>query len=159
MREVDRQVRDRASLVVRMYSMALAGAFGLLLFFPFPLSRAGGAILVMALLYMVLKVRATTRRNCHKPGADQSDAASETLTKVAAQIELCQSVFYNLPFLVGANLFFMGLPGPGSEEGKARLNCLFLAATVMVFTASYFLNQKILTRRLVQLRRKLESVT
>ena len=34
-------------------------------------------------------------------------------------------------------LFWMGLPGPGSVEQKAALDCVFLAASVLVFTAIY----------------------
>jgi hypothetical protein len=80
------------------------------------------------------------------------------LGKVDAQIRLIESLIHNLPFLVGANLFFMGLPGPGSAEAKAWLDCGFLLGTVLLFGGLYVANQEIVRRELLPLRWELERV-
>jgi hypothetical protein len=91
------------------------------------------------------------------PNCLQHHDPSCGLGKVNDQIKLIQSLIFNLPFLVGANLFFMGLPGTGSAEAKAWLDCFFLLGTVIVFSGLYFANQQALRKQLLPLRHELEA--
>ena len=89
----------------------------------------------------------------------ERDLLIADLTKVDRQINLIQSLIYNLPFVVGVNVFFMGLPGTGSAESKAWMNCYFLAGTVILFIGSYYVNQQTVRKELLPLRRELEAVS
>ncbi len=90
-------------------------------------------------------------------GLEHEYASLVGLGKVDAQIRLIQSLIYNLPFVAGANLFFMGLPGTGSPEAKAWLDCFFLLGTVIVFSGLYFANQQAVRKQLLPLRQELEA--
>ena len=57
---------------------------------------------------------------------------------------------------MGANLFWMGLPLTENPEIKALLDCFFLAATILVFSAFYAANQRTLRTRLIPLQQELE---
>src|SRR4051794_31895138 len=87
-------------------------------------------------------------RGQHEPGEEQIPL---DLGKVDAQIRLIQSVLYNVPFAVGANLFWMGLPGTGSPVTKAWLDCYFLLGTVVLFSGFYILNQQTVRKQLLPL--------
>ena len=153
---LDQEIRKRASLVRFGYSLALAGAILLYRFFPFPLSRAGSVILIIALANMIWKVHAASRAGFQSKLEPNEESLACHLSKVDAQIGLIQSVVHNLPFVVGANLFFMGLPGTGSAERKAWLDCFFLLGTVIVFSSFYFVNQRAVRKQLLPLREELE---
>ena len=152
---LDREIRQRAFLANLGYSLGMVGAVMLCLFFPFPLSRVGSTVLMIALGYMLWKVHEASHAD-HQPRRGQTpDALLEGFGKVDAQIKLIESMIYNLPFMVGANLFFIGLPGTGSAESKAWLDCFFLLGTILVFGGCYFANQQIVRRQLLPLRREL----
>ena|SRR5947209_7665558 len=156
---LDQQIRRRASLVRFGYSLALAGAVLLWVFFPFPLSRAGSAILIIALLNMIWKVHAASRVTLDAGVESPPEALFGHLSKLDAQIGLIQSMIHNLPYVVGANVFFMGLPGTGSAEQKAWLDCFFLLGTVIVFSGFYCVNQQTVRKHLLPLRTELERCT
>ena len=151
---LDRQIRRRAALVGFGYSFGLLGAITLYLFFPFQLSRIGSVLLMIALAHMICKVCAASR---DARRAEPDNPLLKDLSKLDAQIRLIQSAIYNLPFVVGANLFFMGLPGTGSAESKAWLDCCFLLGTVIIFSAFYVLNQQTVRKELLPLRQELEA--
>ena len=144
-------------LVTFGYSLAIAGAIGLYIFFPFQLSRVGSVVLIVALAHMIWEVYQAGRN----PLLMDKSAGHPLLCdlgRVEAQIRLVQSLIYNLPFLAGANLFFMGLPGTGSAESKAWLDCYFLLGTTILFAGSYFANQQTLRKELLPLRQELEML-
>src|SRR5205823_4060009 len=124
---------------------------------PFPLCRAGSVILSIALTHMIWKVYEASRAARHGNTEPADNPRLIDLGKIDAQIRLIQSVIYNLPFVVGANLFMMGLPGPGSREGKAWLDCFFLLGTVTLFGAFYIANQRTVQKQLLPLRQHLET--
>src|SRR2546425_3201727 len=133
----EQQIRKRDLLVTIGYLLALAGAVILYAYFPFELSRVGSVILVIALGHMIWKVYDARRHGFQEMVLDRNVLPADELTRIEAQIRLIQGLIYNLPFLAGANLFFMGLPGTGSAEGKAWLDFYFLLATAIAFRALY----------------------
>src|ERR1044071_8914007 len=108
---LDEQIQQRDLRVTLGYSLGLAGSIALYLYFPFPMSRIGSVVLMVALAHMIWQVYAARR---DAPPTEPSEPCP-ALAQLDAQIRLVQSMIYNLPFVVGANLFFMGLPGTGSE--------------------------------------------
>jgi len=154
---LDQQIRRRTALVTIGYSLGFAGAIALYVFFPFQLSRAGSVVLIVALAHMIWKVY-EAGRGPRLPDMNTHNPLVCDLSKVEAQIRLVQSVIHNLPFLVGANLFFMGLPGTGSAESKAWLDCYFLFGTTILFAAFYIANQRMVRKELLPLRQELENL-
>jgi len=154
---LDQQIRRRASFVTAGYSVALVGGVALFVFFPFQLSRVGSVVLIVSLAQMIWKVREASRGGLHSEGAERDQLPLGGLVKLDAQIRLVQSLIYNLPFVAGANLFFMGLPGTGSPVAKAWLDCYFLLGTVLLFSAVYWANQQALRKQLLPLRQELEA--
>src|SRR5438034_126479 len=153
--KLDEQIQRRTLLAILGYAMALGGAVVLYLWFPFSLSRIGSAILIIALAHMIWKVYQASRPAQLPEPAYGHHPMLEQLNKVEAQIRLIQSLIFNLPFLVGANLFFMGLPGTGSAESKALQDCFFLFASIVLFSLCYFTNQLAARRALLPLRQEL----
>jgi hypothetical protein len=151
---LERQIQRRVFLGSMGYALGLVGAIGLLWFFPFNLSRIGSVVLIVSLANMLWKVRDASRQPVRRADAGRNPLVG-TLNRVDAQIRLIQSLIFNVPFLAGANVFFMGLPGPGPAEHKAVLDCLFLLGTVMVFSGCYVLNQRAVRQELLPLRREL----
>jgi hypothetical protein len=151
---LDQEIRRRDCLVTCVYGSAALMAVALVAFFPFDLSRIGGVVLVVAFAYMVWRFHAAKR--VPQGHAPVTGPWWNELTKVDGQIELCRSALVNLPFVVGANLFWMGLPGTGTELANAEGDCIFLTATVLAFIALYLLNQQTATKRLLPLRKELE---
>jgi hypothetical protein len=158
LRDLDRQISKRSSLVTRAYSAALLMAVALCWFFPFPISRVGSVVLTVALAYMIGKFREAGRSAWVSGSSAVTPPLQWELAKIDAQVRLLRSAIYYLPFVVGINLFWTGLPGPGTSEQKALLDCIFLAATVMIFTGVYLLNQRTVRRELLPLRMELESM-
>jgi len=156
---LDQQIRARAALAIAGYSLGAAGVTILHLWSPFGLNRIGSFILLVALVHMIWKVYAASREALGRRREQTEDPLLSNLAKVDAQIRLIQSLIHNLPFLVGANLFFIGLPGPGSAEAKAWLDCAFLLGTVLLLSGSYVANQQIIRKELLPLRRELERVS
>jgi hypothetical protein len=135
----------------------LLAAAALYWFFPFPVSRAGSVVLMAALAYMIGKCREPGRSAQATSSPPLATSLRQELAGLDAQIALLQSAIYHVPFLTGANLFWMGLPGLGTSEEKALLDCVFLVATVLIFTGVFLLNQRTVRRRLLPLRTELES--
>ena len=158
LRSLDRQTSQRSLFVTCGYSTALLMAFALYWFFPFPLSRTGSVVLMVALPYMMGRYRETKRVTDMMGSTSVTASLRCELMKLDAQIRLLPSAIYYLPFVVGANLFWMGLPGPGTKEQKAFLDCGFLAGTVVIFASVYLLNQRIVRRQLIPLRKELASM-
>jgi hypothetical protein len=154
---LDQQIRKRAALATFGYSTGIAGSIGLYVLFSFPLCRVGSVILIIALTQMIWKVYEAGRETRPWKTERAKDPLLGEIGKVEAQIRLIQSLIYNLPFVVGANLFFMGLPGTGSAESKAWLDCFFLLGTVIVFGGCYFANQQTVRNQLVPLRQHLKT--
>ena len=67
-------------------------------------------------------------------------------------------MLFNVPFFVGANLFWMGLPGTGTVLEKAVLDFIFLGSTMIVFAASYIFNQRLIRKELIPLRDELKAL-
>jgi hypothetical protein len=155
---LDQQIKRRASLVTSFYSAALLIVAVLYCSTPFPLSRAGSVVLFVAFAYMIGRSHTARRATPMTRDARRPDYLKAEVNKIDAQISLFRSVVYHLPFVVGANLFWMGLPGTGTPEGKALLDCVFLAATVVVFATTYVMNQRTVKRQLLPLRQELESL-
>jgi len=154
---LDQQIRRRAAFATAGYSAALAGGIGLFVFFPFELSRVGSVVIIVSLAQMIWKVREASRGGFPLEGVERDDPSLGGLGKLDAQIRLVQSLIYNLPFVAGANLFFMGLPGTGSPVAKAWLDCYFLLGTVMLFGGVYWANQQAARKQLLPLRQELEA--
>jgi len=154
---LDHQIRRRTLFAVAGYTLGAAGVILLFRSSPFVLNRIGSAVLLIAFVHMLSKVLAASRDSLLPRCQPREDALLHHLQKVDAQIQLLQSLIYNLPFLVGANLFFIGLPGTGSPETKAWLDCLFLLATVLLLAASYAANQRLIRKDLLPLRKELEK--
>jgi hypothetical protein len=81
--------------------------------FPSFMCRAGSAVLFVGLMRMIWQNRKNPPR---------------------------QSPLYYVPFLVGTNLIWMGLPLPVDVMTKAWADCLFLAATVALLGGLYAYN-------------------
>ena len=107
---------------------------------------------MIALAHMIWKVY-----EAGAPAEADTDSWLAQLRKVEAQIRLIQSLIYNLPFVVGTNLFFMGLPGTGSAESKAWLDCYFLLGSVAFLFGCYFANQRTVRQELLPLRQELQK--
>ena len=153
-----RRIRRQGLQAAVGYSLALAGVLALYLFFPFTLCRVGSVVLMIALAQMLSKLYQANRASAGPGGGGAADRLLKELSRVEAQLRLRQSAIYNLPYLVGVNLFFMGLPGTGSIEVKAWLDCFFLAGTVLVFSGCYLANQLTLRREFLPLLGELRAV-
>jgi hypothetical protein len=81
--------------------------------FPSFMCRAGRAVLFVGLIRMIWQSRHDTAR---------------------------YSLLFYLPFLVGTNLIWMGLPLPVDTMTKAWADCLFLASTVILLSALHAYN-------------------
>ena len=158
LRGLDQHRSKRGLLLTCFYSAALLTVIAFYWFFPFPISRTGSVVLMLALPYMIWKFREPGRIAARMDSTPAGGAPSWELAKIDSQIRLFQSAIYYLPFVAGANLFWMGLPGPGTREQKALLDCGFLAATVLIFASVYLLKQRTVRRQLIPLRMELESV-
>jgi hypothetical protein len=154
---LDERVRKSASVVIFGYSAGIAGALLLYAFFPFGLSRIGSAIIIIALAHMIWNVHQASGEAVRRSRPPIEDSLLEKLGMVEAQIRLVQSVLHNVPFVVGTNLFWMGLPGTGSAESKAWQDCWFLLATVILFSSFYIVNQQTVRKELLPLRQELAS--
>lgn len=152
---LDEQIRRRAARACLGYAAGMTGAVGLYFYLPFSLCRIASLILVIGLAHMIWKVYEASRGAFLRRVKPPEDPLLGQILKVDAQVRLIQSAIHNLPFLVGANLFLMGLPGPGSAEGKAWLDCFFLLATVLVFSGLYLANQQTVRKQLLPLRQEL----
>jgi hypothetical protein len=152
---LDQEIRKRASLATFGYSFAIVAVIALYIFFPFKLSRVGSVVMIVALAHMIWKVYDASRERNWR---EDEEVSGGDIGKVDAQIHLIQSMLFNLPFLVGANLFWMGLPGTGSPVTKAWMDCWFLAGTVVIFGAFYLANQQTVRRELLPLRAELAAV-
>src|SRR2546423_12633611 len=153
---LDEQICRQVSVGIFGYALALLAAVTLYCCFPFPLSRVGSVILIIALAQMIWKVYDASRTPVSPETELPDNPLLAHLAKLDAQIRLIESLIYNLPFVVGANLFFMGLPGTGSAERKAWLDCVFLLGTVLIFAICYWRNQQTLRKGLLPLRDQLE---
>jgi len=143
---LDRQLRRKILLGVISYSLALAAALAFYFVFPFPLSRAGSVVMAIGFAHMlgrVARVGVKTR------------ASRQLSCRIDAQLALVSSTTYNLPLLVGANVFLIGLPGTGSALGKAWFDCWFLLGSVTVLAGLYLFNQRTICRELVSARQEL----
>ncbi len=154
---LDEETRARISRATFGYSLGLAGAVALYLLRPSSLSRVGSVILIIALIQMIWKVQQARRAGRLSNKTDPDPSGLAELTRLDVQINLVQSMIFNLPFVVGANLFFMGLADTGQAETKAWLDCVFLLATVVLFGILYALNQRTVRQRLLPIRRELEG--
>ncbi len=139
------RVARRDLVFLWLYWAAFPGALVFVLT-PFPLSRIGGILLLFALTNVMAKLNGLRRRT--KQARAVRDGA---LLVIAHRIESQRSAFYNLPFLVGANLVFMGLPMTENPVTEAWYDCLFLAVSVMLMAACYMFNQAVVRRELLPL--------
>ena len=118
--------RDRWIVVVYIFGAAVALAAA---WFPSFLCRAGSAVLLVGLIHMIWQ-----RHSARRQG-------------VEAQNKLRRSVLYYVPFLVGANLLWMGLPFPVEAMAKAWSNFAFLGGSVLSLAGTYIYNLRTLGAR------------
>src|SRR3989442_341946 len=125
---LNRQLRRRALLGIIGYSVGLAGALALCFAVPFELSRVGSVVMGIGFAHMLGKIcRAGMRIGENQESElvpsgfarQPAGERKEMCCRIDAQLDLISSTTYNLPLLVGANVFLIGLPGTGSAEGKA----------------------------------------
>lgn len=151
----EQHIRKRDLLGKSAYTLSLVTLMSPISL-PSDLSRVGVVVMIVSMAYMISKLRAARPKNLPMPTVFAGDYLRAELERVNAQIALAQSAFYHLPFLVGANLFLMGLPYTENPVTKAVLDCLFLGATFLVFLILYLANQQMLRRQLLPLQRELE---
>jgi hypothetical protein len=156
--QFDLEINQRHGRVTASYSAAMLMGIGLFWFCPFHLSRVGSLVMVLGLAYMIRKVREAKAGGSVLAGSRSAEDAARAMGTINAQIDLLQSAFYNLPFVVGANLFLMGLPGTGAPDKKALLDCGFLAATILVFGLSYVINQQSVKEKIIPLGQELNRL-
>ena len=152
--QIEARVAKRDAVVTSVYSSLCLAAVALFVLFPFPLSRVGSVVLVVGFGYMVWRCK------CAPDGERRARCPSyvNKLANLARQIEFAQTMLYNVPFFVGANLFWMGLPGTGTILEKAVQDFAFLGGTLLLFAASYLFNQHLIRKELIPLREELEQL-
>jgi hypothetical protein len=151
LQQIEQWSTKRDAAVTGVYGSLFIAGFALLVLFPFPLSRVGSVVMILGFIYMVWRCKAA-------PRPDARGGLADKLFLVEKQIEFAQSVLYNIPFFVGANLFWMGLPGTGTALQKAVQDFVFLGGTLLVLTASYAFNQRLIRKRLIPLRNELRRL-
>jgi hypothetical protein len=154
---VEQRLARRDALVTSIYGTLFLAAIALLVLFPFPLSRVGSVVMIVGFGHMVWRCRTAPRLRC-PPAENDSVDFPRRLARIQAQIHFAQSMLYNVPFFVGANLFWMGLPGTGTILEKAIQDFAFLGATLLLFAGSYLFNQQLIRRELTPLRDELERL-
>ena len=152
LQEIERGIARRDSLLKIIYGSLFLAAVLLFVLFPFPLSRVGSVVMVIGFGFMIWR--------CKRGAAVAASAPSvrRDLALVEEQIAFAQSMLFNVPFFVGANLFWMGLPGTGDGLGKALQDFAFLGGTLIVFALSYALNQQWIRKQLIPLREELSKI-
>jgi hypothetical protein len=150
--EIERSLSKRDAAIISVYSTLFAATVVLFIVFPFPLSRVGSVVLLIGFAYMIWRCLLA-----RKAGHGAS-ACENQIERLDGQIQFAQSMLFNVPFLVGANLFWMGLPGTGTAIEKAALDFVFLAGSIVVFGASYMLNQRAVRRELLPIRDELKRI-
>ena len=158
LQQFDREINQRDGRVTASYSAAMLIVIVLFWFCPFHLSRVGSLVMVLALAYMIRKIREAKAGGSVLEGSRSAEDAARAMGTINAQIDRLQSAFYNLPFVVGANLFLMGLPGMGAPDKKALLDCGFLAATILIFGLSYVINQQSVREKIIPLGQELKRL-
>jgi hypothetical protein len=156
LRDVECRTMRRDGIMATVYGFLFLAAIALLILFPFPLSRVGSVVLIVGFSYMIWRGKRVAVRQVATSG-DTLDPRKKLLL-VDHQIELAQSMLFNVPFFVGANLFWMGLPGTGTVLEKAVLDFIFLGSTMIVFAASYIFNQRLIRKELIPLRDELKAL-
>ena len=151
--QIDRTLSKRDAAIVSVYSTLLAATVVLFVVFPFPLSRVGSVVLLIGFTYMIWRCL-----RARKAGRHVSTWGNQ-LERLDGQIQFAQSMLFNVPFLVGANLFWMGLPGTGTPIEKAAMDFVFLAGSVLIFAGSYILTQRAIRRELLPLRDELKRIS
>jgi hypothetical protein len=157
LREVEIRTARRDGVVAMVYGFLFFAAIALLVLFPFPLSRVGSVVLIVGFGYMIWRCKHVAARQRMSGTGDLLDVGQK-LDLVDRQIELAQSMLFNVPFFVGANLFWMGLPGTGTVLEKAVLDFIFLGGTLSVFAASYVFNQRLIRKEMIPLRNQLKAL-
>lgn len=150
--QIDRTLFKRDAAIVSVYSSLLAATILLFIVFPFPLSRVGSVVLLIGFAYMIWRCLLARKPRRH------TSTWENQLERLDGQIQFAQSMLFNVPFLVGANLFWMGLPGTGTPFEKAALDFIFLAGSVLVFAVSYVLTQRAIRREILPLRDELKRI-
>src|SRR5687767_7443609 len=107
--------RHRWLMGAYMFGVLLAIAAA---WIPSFLCRAGGVVLFVGLMHMILRRQAAFRKGVEK-----------------------ESLLHYAPFLVGTNLIWMGLPWPVDAMSKAWADCLFLAGSVALLSGLSIYNE------------------
>lgn len=155
--ELAAKLNRRDSLVSSVYGFLLLTAAAMVVLFPFPLSRIGSVLLCAGFLYALCRFRQARGRAAVATRDVPEHLINERL-RLARQIELARSVLLNVPVFVGANLFWMGLPGTSTAFEKAVLDLFFLAGSTIIFCASYLWSQQTIRKHLLPLKRDVERV-
>ncbi|HXH05294.1 MAG TPA: hypothetical protein VNI83_01770 [Vicinamibacterales bacterium] len=137
-------------------ALVLVVAFGGgLVLAPTPLARAGAAVMAAAAL-LVIGVLAAIRVQYPRPPADAplADFCRRELAHVDAQIRWMRRVawWYLAPLLVGMNVFVW------ATSRTPAAAAVYLAGSLGLAAAVYRLNQRVVERELVPLRRDLERI-
>ena len=152
LQQIEARLAKRDAIVTSVYSILCLAAVALFVLFPFALSRAGSVVLIVGFGYMVWRCKCAPGREAAR------GTLVEKLAIVNRQIEFAQTVIYNIPFFVGANLFWMGLPGTGTTLEKAVQDFVFLGGTSLLFAASCLFNQHLIRKELMPLRDELQRL-
>jgi hypothetical protein len=157
LQQIEARLAKRDAMVTQVYGSLCLAAVALFVLFPFPISRVGSFVLVVGFSYMVWRCK---RAPARPPAADNSALPPlvDKLASLERQIEFAQTMLYNVPFFVGANLFWMGLPGTGTVLEKAVQDFVFLGGTLLLFAASYLFNQHLIRKELMPLREELQRL-
>lgn len=134
--QLSRDIGRRDFALTQCYVVGIFVA-AMLMSIPLHLVRTGAVVMLVSLLAMLHRICLTHQQ--HEP-----------IAGIRARLSLNRSLIHNLPFLVGANLAFMGLPVTPLPLFKATLDCLFLAGTVTLFLLAYLINQLAFNRRVAR---------
>ena len=132
--ELDRVVRQRDRWLMRCYWGGLALAIACF-FLPTRLSQMGSVLLMIGFTHMMVRLYCAHRQ----------EAQWELwLTGAHPRLALIESLLFNLPLLVGANLVFMGIPLGSDRLLEAILDCVFLGLTVLLLSLGHWWNLRVL---------------
>jgi len=119
------------------------------------LTQAGCIVLIASAVFIAWKLIGSKRRLPKaEPDAPVFDAAKVELQKIENQIRLLKSIawWYLLPLFVGVMMHYWGAAASfGSKLG-------FSATVLVVYIFIYWLNQRAVNKKLLPLKRELESL-
>jgi hypothetical protein len=124
--------------------------------FPYPLTRIGDLINIGGALFVSWKLIESRRRAAGPDaGAPVAEWLAQERQRVHHQAELLRTVlwWYLLPFWVGTNLAFWGLPNQ-----PLALNIAFTVAITLLYAWIYRLNQSARRKQLLPLQDELEAL-